>query len=780
MYKLGILLLSSLCLFGCVSNNKEGSALWQYCFNGISNHSENGDKVYVTSGRMARIIGTQNGMFPDMGSHVSGEMGGLWAGSFKMADGYWLKLADTVQDIDTLLHAKEMTVFPHLTSFDFGIPLEGVCVQSEQFVSDIEKGLVISYILHNTSNKKYTLNMEFLTNVDLFPVWYSEENGIIDAADKVMWDKERSLFAAKDSLHNWNMAWKCSHKIDSYELGNSEIKTQGKVTPASINTTLVLEPGEEQVVHYAMAYSIENIADAKNVCERLLDNVDEQKRQKAQDISNQLSVSQIEIPDKKLEEAYYWTLVNNRWLETEVDTIGLFLSAGAVEYPWLFGCDNSYSLQGLLRTGNFDVVKSTLRLLYHVSERVNGNGRIIHEMSNNGFVGNRGNTQETAHYIMALWDAFRWTGDKKLLDEIYPGVKKGITWLTEEMDTNQNLFPEGYGIMEVKGLNAELIDVAVYTQQALEAASKMANIMNEDSLAFTYASRADLLKKKINTDFWNESSCSYCDFYAKASDAMKVVQGAIDQLKMYKESGNDSLISFYQSILHEAKTLEPNVERGWFTNKNWVINTPMECCIAPRERAQKALEHIGKYNCGVYGPYLSAVERKHMMTISTGVQAVAEANNGRPDEAVKYLRMIAATLNQNMPGAINEMMPDYGCPFQAWTVYGMAKTLISGILGVWPEAYDKTIRLSPQLPEEWDRMSVRRLRIGDNFIDLNIRKEKGNYMIEYTSDQEGWIIDLCVPQMKGKLVQIGNEMRKVEDGVIRLLEPSSCVVVPLE
>ena len=59
----------------------------------------------------------------------------------------------------------------------------------------------------------------------------------------------------------------------------------------------------------------------------------------------------------------------------DVDTIGYYLSAGAVEYPWLFGCDNSYSLQGLLRTGNFDLVKSTLRLLNKVSERTNGNGR---------------------------------------------------------------------------------------------------------------------------------------------------------------------------------------------------------------------------------------------------------------------------------------------------------------------------------------------------------------------------------------------------------------------
>ena len=40
-------------------------------------------------------------------------------------------------------------------------------------------------------------------------------------------------------------------------------------------------------------------------------------------------------------------------------------------------------------------------------------------------------------------------------------------------------FPEGYGIMEVHGLNAELIDVAVYTQQALQATANVAGILKE-------------------------------------------------------------------------------------------------------------------------------------------------------------------------------------------------------------------------------------------------------------------------------------------------------------
>ena len=46
--------------------------------------------------------------------------------------------------------------------------------------------------------------------------------------------------------------------------------------------------------------------------------------------------------------------------------------------------------------------------------------------------------------------------------------------------------------------------------------------------------------------------------------------------------------------------------------------------IAPRERAIRALDRIRRQNTGPYGPYLSAEERLHMMTIATGVQAARE------------------------------------------------------------------------------------------------------------------------------------------------------------
>ena len=60
---------------------------------------------------------------------------------------------------------------------------------------------------------------------------------------------------------------------------------------------------------------------------------------------------------------------------------------------------------------------------------------------------------------MAVWEAFLWTGDWAFLKEMYPLCRKGVLeWLLKTQDTNGDLFPEGYGITEVAGLDWELVD----------------------------------------------------------------------------------------------------------------------------------------------------------------------------------------------------------------------------------------------------------------------------------------------------------------------------------
>jgi glycogen debranching enzyme len=407
----------------------------------------------------------------------------------------------------------------------------------------------------------------------------------------------------------------------------------------------------------------------------------------------------------------------------------------------------------VLATGDFELVKSTLRLLKDVSEKVNGNGRVVHEISTSGAVYNPGNTQETAHFVMAVWKTFQWTGDREFLAELYPFVKKSIQWLTVEMDANKDLFPEGYGIMEVKGLSAELIDVAVYTQQALECASLMAEVLNEGQISEAYKTLSLSLKDKINSEFWDDEEKHYMDFYATAREAMTVADGAIEQYANIDGQADDGVVTFYKDLKEKFSQFPGDYSHGWSTNLNWVMNTPMETGIAPDDKALAALDKMSHDYIGQWGPYLSAVHKKHSMTISTGVQAVAECRYRRIDRALIYMNDIVNTFGYEMPGSINEMMPDYGCFVQAWTNYGIMVPTIEYIFGLKPSAHLKKIALEPQIPTGWNDLKLSNQKVGDNTFRWAIEKEESS--IRYTLNWEngGWDTEIRVPYSRGMKFQ---------------------------
>ena len=422
-----------------------------------------------------------------------------------------------------------------------------------------------------------------------------------------------------------------------------------------------------------------------------------------------LARARVTLPDRRLQQVYDWVKVNNQWLVREVPDIGRGINGGLMEYPWWFGTDAGYTLQAVAATGNFDVARETLRLLRNYSMKTNGNGRIIHEVTTNGGVVNPGNTQETAQFIMAVGTVFDWTGDVAFAREMYPAMKQGLQWLLTDMDQNHDRFPEGYGIMEVSGLNAELIDVAVYTQQALAATARIARVLGEPDTAARYEQQAEDLKARINERFWAEDEGSYGDFYGSRAQAVSAAEGAIRQIRLKEDRAlperDQELIRFYQGLGRRYAEM-PDSSRAWLTNKNWVIATPMEVGIAPPERAVGLLEKIRRENVGPYGPYLSAVERQAMMTISTGVQAVAEARYGRIDQSLWYVGRIVETFNRTLPGSINEMMPDYGCFAISWTSYGVMVPLIEYVFGIRPDAVHRTVVLDPQAPSGWGAMSI--------------------------------------------------------------------------
>ncbi len=709
---------------------------------GISNHGQNQSQPYVTAGDRTYLIGTQDGNFPDMGQHVPGEMGGLWLHPIKLIDGFWATVTDIATDKEIALsESTEFVTYPYGNRFRYGPVLDSLEIERFQFSPDGQQGLIVQYQFKNASHRKQHLTFQFAVKTDLRPVWFSDRLGIEDAQDAVAWQATDNVFLAKDGANTWFSVWGAINSADAHPIASPQpIPTNGRGVTAASRYNLSVDHNGTSTLTFVIAGSATAKNEAVDTYKYLAKNERSLFEKKQRHYTSLIERARVRIPDPRLQEVYNWVKVDTEWLVRDVPGIGRGLGAGLMEYPWWFGTE-TYSLQAIMATGDFDLAKQTLRLLKNQSLKANGNGRILHEVTTNGAVSNPGNTQETAQFILTVGRLFEWAGDLDFAREMYPAMKMGINWLLTDMDQNRNLFPEGYGIMEVYGLNAELIDVAVYTEQALEATAHIAAILNEPDAAERYQRLASQLKMKINESFWVEEEGSYADFYGSRAQAISAAEGAIRQIGL---KGKDKLtqrdrelIAYYEHLGQKFSAM-PDSSRGWITNKNWVITTPMEMGIAPRAKAIRLLDKIRKDDVGEYGPFLSAVERQAMMTISTGVQAVSEGNYGRTDEAMWYVDKIVQTFNRISPGSISEMMPDYGCFTIAWTSYGIVLPLIQHVFGIQPDAMSKTVVFDPHLPTGWEDMSVDNLAIGTTIVSFSRAKTARGIEYRFEARDNGW------------------------------------------
>nr|WP_145406002.1 glycogen debranching protein [Paenibacillus xylanexedens] len=707
--------------------------------------------LYYNAGEYVKICGTQDGYFPDFGHHMANEMGGVWLHPIKLLDGFWLKVTDLDRDIAVWARADGYTSESWGGSrfdYDHGLSHIPVSIERSQFAPDDEKGMVAEYEISAYGKGTTRLKLELLSRTDLRPVWYSDEIGIIAGTGETAEEISSRKVIVKDNAHDW-------YVMIGSDLTGTDIRvgpeiygpelTAGKGTGVSFVTECSLQ--EKEVFRFRLFVagsesSRETCEQTYAVIERDYISLKEQKQQFYHKLDER-AVLTIEGEDE-MNEQFAWVKRNTQWLVQQVDGIGRGLTAGGPTYPWWFGCDSTYALQGVLATGDHQLVKDTLNLLLEKSREANGNGRFVHEVTTMGAVSNPGNTQETAHYIAFVWEMFLWTGDETLLREHYDYCVQGIKWLLEEMDQDGDLFPSGYGIIEIAGLNMELIDSAVYTAKALQALEQMSLYLGETERHETYQQLAEQAVRAVNAVYWSEQNSLYTDAVAPVSDILPKVDYMVS---LAEKQGITGYREYVDGLLADAG--ESQQDRGWLLNKNWVIVTPMEAGIADQDKAERALETMRSRDfIGNYGTYLAAIYQQGTMTISTGAHAVAEAAYGHPDHALDLLRRMGKSFSRVLPGSFSEMSPDYGCVVQAWTIYALAVPVVRYFFGIQPEAQHRRVTLAPDMPQAWKHKScsLEHVAVGDAQFDIYFEPREGKRYVSI-SNTSGWTVVL---DWKGK------------------------------
>ncbi|MEZ4779559.1 MAG: glycogen debranching protein [Flavobacteriaceae bacterium] len=718
----------------------------------------------VTAGDRVYMVGHQDGSFPPLGWHVKDEMGGIWNHPIKLMDGFEISLS-IENETFKLNNATQFTNYPYANKHNFNWKEKGIEIERWQFVPDGKEGMVVQLIFKNNSSENLKINFTGIS--DLRPTWLGERTQMTDSKDMATWNENHQTWIVKDSLNNWFTIFGAEKRKNTPLHGE---KTSDNTTRNAIETKLSLSSEGITTITYFIAGSYTSEAEALTTYQDLQNNWPtylSEKRNRHELLANKTKLT---TPDATINQTFEWLKYNCDWLIRTVPEIGSGITAGIPDYPWWFGVDSEYALQGYMAIGQTDAVYNTIQLLDSVSNAVNGNGRIIHEMSTNGAVFNPGNINETPQFVSLIWKIYQWNGDKEFLQKYFPTIEKGLNWLLKENDANKNLFPDGFGMMEIHGLNSEMIDVAAYTQKAFADASNIALELGEGRKARQYQLLAGQLEGKLNSEFWSEEFNSYADFIGTDEQALRLIEDAIVRADtLNKPWAVEELKQTREAILKN-----PSKEaRPFVVHHNWVVNTPMEVGIAPADKAIKGLTTAEKF-ANPFGMFVTGIDRDAsagsdegsfkgskifsytgaVMTLPTGVQIVAENNYGRPDQALNYLKRMTRTFSYALPGSMYEVSPDYGMMTQAWNIYSYAVPIVEQFFGIQPDAVHKRVVISPQMPTEWNEASLENVLVGNNEISVYFSKKEGKTTIKVTQTQPDWELEILVPKEKYTSFQV--------------------------
>lgn len=729
---------------------------------------------YVCGNEKIKLIGATDGGFPDFGHHLEKEMGGLWLYPVKLLDGFWLRVEDKDSEglVDGYMTAGEFCNYPHKNVFVYSGSTMGhtpVIITRSQLIPDGIAGLKVTYDFflpkESAQGRSRHLAADFLFRINLRPDWLAENMNVGDGRDILKWDEEEQVVQAKDEKNPWHVLIGASEKISGCVIGNefgNEI-TENRGGSCRMSWELCLEPGEHREITFYVAGSFRSGEDCQTQYERLRFGAD-YEGEKASRIEGLMRQTRLDLKGTdyagkgRLEEIFDWIKVHTDWLALEVDGIGRGVAAGIPEYVWWFGCDSCYALQGMMMQGQFELCRDTIRLILKYSKKYNGDGKIIHELLPNGHCPNTGNTQETAHFIILLWEYYQWTKDKELLSECFDYISLGVEWLRAQ-DEDGDYFPTGYGIIEIAGLNMEMIDTAAYTCCAYRCFGQIASVLDKSIQAQEWTDLAARAQRAVNGELWSEEEGLFCDCYASPEKISEKRDIILDRME---QAGEKEAKDRFLRLLKERCKESGGREYGWVLNKNWVINVPMEMGIADEDKADRALERMDTEEfVGEWGMYLEGLLRGAAMTISTGVMAVAQARYGYADRAFLLIERMLGTFGAATPGSISEMSPDYGCFVQAWTAYGAVVPVVKYFFGIQPDAAENKIRISPMLPHAFEpaegkSCALERVRVLDGEISVRIFRKNGRYICEVENHTSAQVEAQC-PQME---VRLTNSLKK--------------------
>ena len=462
----------------------------------------------------------------------------------------------------------------------------------------------------------------------------------------------------------------------------------------------------------------------------------------------------VQTPDERLNTAFAWAKIGvekgvatNPYLGTGL--LAGFRTSGESERPgfaWYFGRDSMWTSLAINSYGDFNTTKDALNFLKKYQR---DDGKIPHEISQSaalidwwkGYPYAWNSTDATPLYVIVNADFYRMSGDLAFIKANWDSILKAYKY-EEATDTDGNGLLEntkfGHGWVEGGALYPPHEEI--YLQGVWIEASKnmaeMADAMGDKTLAEKARANAAKTKAAMEKTYWLNDK----GFYAYATqlprkEAVKAEPGP------NLERRQKRLNELQTATIYDEDTVLPAVPMWWKTLDD--------------ANAQKEIDHLASAKISTdWGARIIANDSQLYDPLSyhygsvwglfTGWQSVAAYNYGRPHVGYQALMANSLLTYSNALGYVTELLSgDFNAPFgrsshhQIWSEAMVVSPVLRGMLGLEISNAGKSLKFAPQIPANWNDLTVQNIRAGDSSVDFTLKRGGGKMTISLSRKSGG-------------------------------------------
>jgi len=427
----------------------------------------------------------------------------------------------------------------------------------------------------------------------------------------------------------------------------------------------------------------------------------------------------IDTPEDRLDLALEWAKVNLDEQRVCNPDLGCGLVAGwgpsgdgaRPGFGWFFGGDEAINSLAMAATGQWAPAAEGLRFL---AKYQRADGKIPHEVSQAAGVIPWFQEYPYAYYhadttpfwLLALWRQWRASGDRALLDELWPAAQKAWAWCLLHDTDGDGIIENttgGLGAIEVGSIGEDIhqdIYLAAVWTRAAGAMADLAAARGEGDIAAQARALESKARASIESRYWIESAGHH---------AFGVLRSG---------RTNDTL-TVWPATAAAFGLLEPaHARRTLSALSTHAVTTDWGARMLTTASPLYEPTH---YNMGAVWPFV------------TGFLALGHYQYARPWAGYPLVDALGHLAFDWARGRHPELVSgayyrplDTAVPQQFFATSMLASSIAYGLVGWEPDAPAGRARLAPQLPPQWERVRVSGLRVGAARLDVEIEQGRGH------------------------------------------------------